>query len=575
MARMIPDVGPRKYDPKSKEDRLYYALRALPDSYTVVHSMTFATVKNGEFRQSEGDFVVFHRQLGILCIEAKAGRVSYRDGSWFYSNGARMKKGGPFQQAFGITYDLIDLMKDKGLEPLLEKCKIAPAVWFMDLTRSAFDGVDLPEGCIDSMLDSSDLLNPEPTIRRILSFRYGNKSSTNLSEGEEKLITERVLCPQFNIVQTGEANSNLARQEFAVLLDEQKRVLNYMEDQRSVVISGSAGTGKTLIALEKVRRLAERGERVLFLCYNKLLKDYLRERCKNYGSVKVLNIDGLALILCGSTDYDRLQNTLESMGRQGTFPYDHVVVDEGQDFGREELLESFILDTLKELVTKSERGSFYLFYDKNQLVQGEDIPDFIADADCKMTLYINCRNTSNIAKTAAGSLGEAGHQVAKTLSVAGVPTIILFSKDRNRQYSFVKDSLEQMRKNGAKTLAVLTCSTEEKSALRDVCYKQGDQLYLQGTKTKVPFYSCRRFKGLEADGIVLVDVTKEVWLSENYHAAAPGLLFYTGASRARLDLKIVCDMDDEDALAVLRKLGIPKAQKPKQRLLSVLKAFSA
>ena len=93
--------------------------------------------------------------------------------------------------------------------------------------------------------------------------------------------------------------------------------------------------------------------------------------------------------------------------------------------------------------------------------------------------------------------------------------------------------------------------------------------------TKVPVCSCRRFKGLEADAVILVDVQSEVWEAKGRYAAGPGLLFYTGASRARICRCIVCDMDDEDGLLVLDKLGVSTRRSPKKRLAQELNAITA
>ena len=68
-----------------------------------------------------------------------------------------------------------------------------------------------------------------------------------------------------------------AHMVFHKLLKEQSAVLNFLDEQRTAVINGAAGTGKTLVAVEKAKRHARRGEKVLFLCFNSQLKDYLSE----------------------------------------------------------------------------------------------------------------------------------------------------------------------------------------------------------------------------------------------------------------------------------------------------------
>src|SRR5699024_12783736 len=60
---------------------------------------------------------------------------------------------------------------------------------------------------------------------------------------------------------------------------EQSYLLDYLEEQDIAVIQGSAGTGKTLMAVEKAKRLSK-DEKVVFLCFNSLLLESLNERYK-------------------------------------------------------------------------------------------------------------------------------------------------------------------------------------------------------------------------------------------------------------------------------------------------------
>src|SRR5699024_1711401 len=58
---------------------------------------------------------------------------------------------------------------------------------------------------------------------------------------------------------------------------EQSTLLDYLEEQEIAGIQGTAGTGKTMIAIEKAKRLSEK-EKIVFLCFNSLLVEYLRNR---------------------------------------------------------------------------------------------------------------------------------------------------------------------------------------------------------------------------------------------------------------------------------------------------------
>ncbi|MBO5569997.1 MAG: NERD domain-containing protein, partial [Clostridia bacterium] len=84
MAIMIPEK-PRDFDPRSRENIMFSALESLPDEYFVVHSFRVNKIRtDNSLYEGEADFVIFHPQKGILCVEAKATRVRYEGGTWCY-----------------------------------------------------------------------------------------------------------------------------------------------------------------------------------------------------------------------------------------------------------------------------------------------------------------------------------------------------------------------------------------------------------------------------------------------------------------------------------------------------------
>ena len=570
MARMIPVGGPREYDPSSREGEIYAALTLLSDDFVVVHSLRLVSVTSDGLRENEADFVIFNRKLGILCVEAKAGRVSYREGDWYYANGTPMPHGGPFNQAANAKYRLRDALRSKGLGDVVGRCKMHHAVWFPSIDATQLKGISLaPDAERSLLLLADDLANPEPRIREIMRIEVANVN-TVMTDAEAEAILEKVLCPAFDLVPNKRLKYDLADAAFLRLLESQKRILDFLVDQRTAVINGVAGSGKTLIAIERARQLNERGEKVLFLCYNAMLRDDIKRRCGEYDCVDVYTIAGYACKACGTPEpnYERLSLGLIQRYEAKSFQYKHVIVDEGQDFGVESVEQAEILSTIAELVDQN-GGTFYLFYDKNQVVQGSGLPQFVEEADCKLTLYVNCRNTKNIALSSVNALGEDYRCTTREAATAGTVPKMLVSTDPAEQAVFIQKEIDVLKAQEITDIVILTCATEAKSSLRGYI---NNGLW---AKTKVPFYTCRRFKGLEADAVILVDVNVDTWTaagSDDDQLAKTGLLYYTGASRARHELRIVCDLSEDECIYVLESLGVEAKRRPLQSLAKALNA---
>ena len=279
--------------------------------------------------------------------------------------------------------------------------------------------------------------------------------------------------------------------------------------------------------------------------------------------IDYLTISGFACKLYGTEqpDYKKACDKILDMYLSGTFPYVHVIVDEGQDFGMDDIEEADILQCIHDTVMDNDEvdGTFYVFYDKLQLIQSKQIPKYISDADCKLTLYRNCRNTENIAITSLKPISERTPRLYEG-AVKGVPANLHFVNEANAVVTKVEDIINRLKVENISDIVILTCKTEERSAL---------EKYVHNGKCKnVKFTTCRKFKGLEADAVILIDVDESVFGEEHK------LLYYVGTSRARLVLDIVTDMGDlecEDVLQSVIKYN-KRIKKPKRELAMALNA---
>ena len=136
-------------------------------------------------------------------------------------------------------------------------------------------------------------------------------------------------------------------------------------------------------------------------CFNKFLLDSLKTNYSTSGyNIDFYNLPGLVCAKTGISEVggnEIISNYLNSVD-PANWGYFHIIIDEGQDFCEEHLE---ILSTIAELM----HGCFYVFYDKNQLVQQRQSLEWVKSVECRLVLSTNCRNTKNIAITSNKSLG--------------------------------------------------------------------------------------------------------------------------------------------------------------------------
>lgn len=544
---MIPEV-PKMFDKRSQEGIMFEELSDLSDDYYVFHSFDIASVNSGVIEENEIDFVIFNPQKGIICLEAKAGQVWFENGCWMYGNGKKMKHNGPYNQARRNKWALSDYMENQGLEYENSHCKKLHAVWFPNVPMKKFEEQHLPAGGDINITLTSDAFGKiEESINRIYDYEGQDRAKTHLTKIEAERILECVLAPKFKVISIKEIEKEHKRNVFKRMLKEQVALLDYIDIQNNAIINGLAGTGKTVIALEKARRCSQRGEKVLFICYNSFLNKYLRENYSNK-NISFYTIDGLACKICDSkeADYSMLKESLKKMLKKKTFPFQHVIIDEGQDFGKELIEEKEIVSLLKENVLESKKGGFYLFYDKNQMIQSDEVPQYIKEADCKLTLYRNCRNTENIATMSARVLGlERVPELYDDCIMGDVPEVG-FYEDEIDGIELINSEIDKFINCGYTNITILTCKTEEKSIMSKFCSENKYEY----RNLDIRFTTCRKFKGLESEAILLIDIDKNTFTEYGRQ------IMYVGISRAKFKLSCIINMSEKECIDIMSEKGI-------------------
>lgn len=562
MAIMIPSEF-IEFDPKSREEFIYNKFSELPNEYYVFHSLNTLEVKNINSRFSrdgEIDFLLLHQVKGLIVIEAKAGEFKIINSQWYYQNGLPMKHGGPYNQAKNNKYKLQNIIEREDKTNILKgKLNILHGVCFPSVNSGILKNIKLPlEAHPAITICNDDLDNLVSSLDRIYEQSFETKA---LNEIEFKSLLD-ILLPSYNIFQIKNVEVKIKENKFIRLLNEQYAILDYLEFQNFATISGVAGTGKTLIALEKARRLSI-DKKVLFLCYNKHLRDYLEANYK-YDNIDYFTIDQYAYKYRKkvSNKYIGLSQYLETCYlNEKTFDYQHLIIDEGQDFGSTDLETAEVLKYFYYNVVDKFNGSMYIFYDKMQLVQGDVVPKIIQDSDCKLTLYKNCRNTFNIAKTALKPI-EVTPKVFKGTYEGVVPSLYMSDENSNLMEQVKKIVIDYINK-GYQNITVLSLKGSDKSFMIEV--NEFEKIPIEGSYFQ--WTTSRKFKGLESDVIILVDIDKRTFIDNK-------LLFYVGASRAKYELAIFVNMSKNDGNEVLEQLEMNNSSKihPKFKLAAYLNA---
>ena len=577
-AHMIPPV-PKDFDDWSKEGIVFNALKKLPDDYYVFHSVVINDVSNHKLVEREIDFVVVNQKKGVLCIEAKNGKgIQYYDRAWHYTGGGLMKHDGPYNQAASAKRALRQKMKDHPkleIKRLAFRCKMLHAAWFFGMPKEDFLELNeqgLPEDAIlDLTMFVEDLVDPTDKINQMFKIDIPideeTALKTDINDEEFQTLLESVFCPEFNLVPSPSAKSTLIEEQMNQLLYEQYRLLDFLEDQDTAVINGAAGTGKTMLAVEKARRNSVEEQPVLFLCYNRLLCNNLNETHKKnpsksyrrqFKNVDFMTISQLAKEKTGNfKDYDGLMDwLLECLDDPEKFEYKHVIIDEGQDFGVIETGSSAeeaekncsIIDALQEVALEA-GGTFYLFYDKYQMIQGGGnveykLPDCITNSDCRLSLHYNCRNTKEIAQTSVTPLKDNKNKAIKPKTACNwfepVKPVMHLVGSEKKSVKALGEILDKYQKAKAKDVVILTPGKIEFCCIADVLEQGVDEnagYYMysyNGESYRVT--TCIKFKGLEADAIAMIGLDKDSFTGFN------GLEFYVGTSRAKHYLDFVAQI---------------------------------
>jgi hypothetical protein len=398
----------------------------LGDAWTVFHSLNCA--EHDYKPWSEIDFL-FMGPPGLFVLEVKGGRVVFQDGRWDHIDrfGRRHQKTeGPFKQAASAMYALKrELMEGREGE-FLNDVVFGFGVVFVDVTWD----VDTPEMPREIVMDAPAFRDPsgvQSYLHRLVDYWTAkHRRRVQLDRHQLNLLRDRIR-PNVDKYPPFSVHLGAAMRSMHSLTVEQYRVLDGLERNERVVITGGAGTGKTFLLMQAARREVAKGRRVLVVVESHVLAAHLR-RLESHSLLTIAAID--------------------EVGRIEVPAAEVLLVDEGQDL--------LTLDVLALLGSRLEgdldEGRWRWFMDENRQagISGEyeeeardQLFRFLKTGTPNLyDLTQNCRNAPEIVGAVeawtAADLGEPRPELrSQAPMVVPVP-------NRSRLAEMVADRLEEL-----------------------------------------------------------------------------------------------------------------------------------
>jgi hypothetical protein len=558
MAKVIPEIHDAELDalPSRAEARLYRALRdTLPDEMLVLFSVTWVTTSSrGTPRDGEADFVVFDPHSGMLVIEVKGGGVSFHadTGEWWSvdSAGTRHPIKDPFRQACAEKHSLLGLLRCHPSWRQTGNRRIAAghAVFFPDV--SDLRPLLVPQRPRSLMGGRDNLLDLPRFVVEALTYWSTSDSSVRPLGKDGLECVRKCFCSDIDVRPLISVRLHDEEERRVRLTTQQARFLRSIGSHVRAAICGGAGTGKTILAMEKAKETAAKGLRTLLLCYNRPLSDWMKrvipvrenlhvmtfhQLCEWRAGI-VLKETGRDLLAEAHAIYvgaDRYETHLPHALAVSTDvlhdTYDAMIVDEGQDFSDDYWLP------LELLLADPEKSPLYVFYDQNQAVYRETRNFPIAEAPFVLT--VNCRNTRNIHEAAyryyEGEITEPCEIDGAPIKSLTAPTII---EQARLIASEIRPLIGHHRLQASQIVVLVTSALKHSmyDALRAQSLPAGIRWAVEDhcAKNCVVVDTVGRFKGLESAVVFL-------WFSADLDPAEDAKIIYVGTSRAKSMLYVV------------------------------------
>lgn len=527
------------YPPSDRHEKRVLALlkSQVPSDWTIVTNVawTLATSnQNGPsyVRDGQSDFVILAPGHGLVVLEVKGyGHVRIDDGGqWFTKAGNQSHwrplndREPPPEQATRNMHEIVKMLNTH-LGTTHLPTRYAWIVVYpnghLDIAPSTYDP--------STAVFRSQCGDLPSAIRHAIAVRGNNSLGANLDKALADRMAGILKNQSFRVVATSEDDGQrideLTRQQFAAL----QGIFRYPK----VAVTGPAGSGKTVLALWRLTSLREEGKNAVYLCYNRPLADYLRHAYPDLQD-SIWTVDKYFTDIAGTEGVGDYYFSTElpglvldtvagwSVGKK----LDALIIDEGQDFGEYRILAA--QEILKE------DGCFLYCGDSKQDLYDRKTRNAVG-AEVVFSLIHNCRNTTEINSAANRITAE---QVPSMPGMPqGVPPEIRACGGGEPMAKAAWTVASKWLAEGL-SVVILSPYVIENSCMVTMPAAFGKTLAYSLDESREPsrvlFSTVKKYKGLEADAVVIVDV------GPSFVNFAEGNELYVACTRGKSRLAVMC-----------------------------------
>ena len=430
----------REHIPK-QEELFFTMVDALNDSWYVWHSVNWDN--DAKKKSGEADFLLFHPEYGYVVLEVKGGIISVNNGIYFSLNRSTLERNrikDPGDQARKSMHHIREFYENKAknsknVRKLLKRGKFFPlsftyGVFFPDCRfKDDFEYMPLEFDRIFDEVDckeQKEWMAGDKTVKSPLE-----KFLINLLDAYKR---RRVILPETSDFFLKIMGSNISKYismkkyldtreiELKEINKVQDFLLNSLSKKLRCIFRGSAGSGKTFIAMKKALLNYNQGIKTLFLCFNAELRESVQEYLSKQldkpieeiqENLQVHTINSFLRLQINETFHGPSRNLLmdslnnfkyesiaESLKKSKQkiykeFKFDSILVDEAQD------IAICLWDMFDYFLRDPKESILYIFYDEAQAIFVKEFSVEKFRMDAKKDLIVltkNLRNTIEIAK---------------------------------------------------------------------------------------------------------------------------------------------------------------------------------